>query len=345
MIESTEKSRRILRGRAPGLGIVLLLWLIAAAVPSAAQELRLDPAKVKGPDACGECHKSSVAAWKLTLHATSFKTVPRSKKAKKILAALGLKRMKVNVCLTCHFTSAVVNDKVKPIAGTTCESCHGAGADWIKEHGDYGGKDVKRENEPAEHKRERLAKAEAAGMIRPDRLYDVAANCYGCHTVPNEKLVNTGGHPAGSKFELVSWTQGEVRHNVWYTKENREASIERKRMMYIVGKALDLEHALRGVAKATKKATYAKAMARRASAAKKGLKAIAAKVKVPEIEAIVAAAAGAKLKLNNADQLNSAADKVAAAARKLAQDHDGSQFAAIDSLIPGAGDYKGQAVP
>ena len=259
------------------------------------------------------------------------------------MKALGLRRMKVSVCLSCHFTSAEVRGKVKVIAGITCESCHGAGANWINIHGDYGG--VTRENEVPEHKSERLAKAEAAGMIRPARLYDVASNCYGCHTVPNEKLVNVGGHIAGSKFELVSWSQGEVRHNVWYTKENREASAERKRMMYILGKALDLEHALRGVAKATKRAPFAKAMARRASAAKKALKAISEKVKVPEIEAILAAAGAVKLKLNNADHLNSAADQVAAAARKLFEGYDGSRFAAVDSLVPGANDYKGKVTP
>ena len=32
--------------------------------------------------------------------------------------------------------------------------------------------------------------------------------------VPEERLVNVGGHTAGSAFELVSWSQGEVRHNL-----------------------------------------------------------------------------------------------------------------------------------
>jgi len=317
--------------------------LFAASPSSPAQELRRDPAKVKGPDACGECHKSSVSVWKLTHHATTFKELPRRKKAKEITGALGIKRIKAESdCLSCHFTSALVDGKVKPVAGITCESCHGAGADWIKGHGDYGGKDVTRENETAAHREARLAQADAAGMIRPSRLYDVAANCYGCHTVPNEKLVNVGGHAAGSKFELVSWSQGEVRHNVWYSKTNDEAAIERKRMMFIVGQALDLEFGLRGVAKATAKATYAKAMARRASAARKALKKIGELVKVPEIDEINGAAAEAKLKLNNEAPLVAVADRIAAAARKFAQSHDGGAFGAVDPLIPTAEKYQGK---
>ena len=60
----------------------------------AAQELRLDPAAVVCPDACGECHKTSVAAWSLTHHATTFKDLPRSDEAKEITGKLGIKRIK-----------------------------------------------------------------------------------------------------------------------------------------------------------------------------------------------------------------------------------------------------------
>ena len=163
--------------------------------------------------------------------------------------------------------------------------------------------------------------------------------------MPNEKLVNEGGHAAGSKFELVAWTQGEVRHNVWYSKENNEASANRKRMMYVVGKALDLEFALRGVAKATKNKTYAKSMARRAKSAKAAITAIAAAIKAPEIDAIVAAAGEAKLKLNNEAPLTAAADKISSAAQQLAANYDGSQFGGIDAMLPGADKYKGKAAP
>jgi len=329
----------------PGFFLIFGLATVTMNVASA-QELRLEPAKVKGPDACGECHKESVLKWKLTRHSKTFKELPRKKSAKTIAKKMGLRRIKAGSdCLTCHFTSAEVKGKVKPIAGITCESCHGAGRDWINVHSDFGGKGVTAQTEKPDHKKVRYEKSESTGMIRPRRLYSVAANCYGCHTVPNEKLVNVGEHPAGSKFELVSWSQGEVRHNVWYSKKNNGASANRKRMMYIVGKVLDLEFALRGVAKATKKAKYAVAMARRAAAAKKDVGKIAGAVSAPEIKEILAAASKARLKLNNAAELTAAADKISAAAKKFAGSHDGSNFAAIDSMIPGADKYKGKAAP
>ena len=323
------------------VAVSLFLFSVSGAV--SAQELKLDPKKVTGPDACGECHKNTITAWKSSKHSTTFKKLPRSKDAKKIAKAMGLRRIKAaSDCLSCHFTSGVSKGKVKPIAGITCESCHGAGADYIKTHSDYGGKGVTKENETPEHKKERYAKSIAAGLIRPSNLYEVANNCYGCHTVPNEKLVNVGGHAAGSAFELVSWSQGEVRHNVWYSKSNDEASAARKRMMYIVGKSLDLEHALRGVGKATAKAAYSDSMEKRANGARSALEKVAESVKAPELAAIIAAAKGAKLKLNNAAELNAAAGKVGEAARKFADNYDGGDFGSIDSLIPGPDKFKGK---
>ena len=341
-LEMIDRSGRGLAGMVFVLGLAFG-WL-ADTAPASAQQLKLDPAKVMGPDACGECHKTSAAAWKETTHAKTFKSLPRSEDAKKIAKNLGLKRIKAESdCLSCHFTSVEKDGKAKPIAGIVCESCHGAARDWVKLHSDYGGKDVTREKEDPAHKKERYAKSEAAGMIRPVRLYDVASNCFGCHTVPNEKLVNVGGHAAGSKFELVAWTHGEVRHNVWYTKENNESPAPRKRLMYVVGLMLDFEHGLRGVAKATEKAKYAKAMARRASRAKKALAKVAEATQAPEIAEILAIAKDAKLKLNNEAALTAAADKVAAAARRFVESHDGRQLAAVDPLVPGADKYKGKA--
>jgi len=324
----------------------LMLGIAVGVAPSTAQEMRLDPASVIGPDACGECHKSSVAAWKLTHHSTTFKNLPRSKKAKEIAGKLGLKRIKAESdCLTCHFTSVMDDGKAKPIAGITCESCHAAGKNWVKLHSDYGGKGVTMETEAPAHKTERYVSSEAAGMIRPSRLYEVAANCYSCHTVPNEKLVNDGGHTAGSKFELVSWSQGEIRHNLWYGngKENKPASAERKRLMFVVGLVVEAETSLRAVGKATQKKTYAIKMAGRASRARKRL-AGAAKIlpNVPELASAAKAAQAAGLKLNNDAELSAAADKVAAAGKQIAGKYDGSTFGAIDKAIPGPAKYKGK---
>ncbi len=333
---------KIMKIRPIVMGLALLGALVFGSAVSLAQQLHLDPAKVMGPDACGECHKSSITAWKGSHHFSTYKALPRKKEARAVADKMGIKRIKAGSdCLSCHFTSAIVKGKTKPIAGISCESCHGAGRDWIKVHSDFGGKGVKAENEPAAHRVERFAKSEAAGMIRPSSLYKVAENCYSCHLVPNEKLVNVGKHPAGSKIELVAWSQGEVRHNVWYSKENQVSPIERLRMIYLVGRALELEYALRGVAKATKKAKYAVKMAKRAKKARKRIKAIAKLIDAPELNAMYKAAKAVKLKLNNEAKLTAAADKIAGHAKALAKNYDGSAFGALDRVLPAAKKYKG----
>ena len=324
------------------LALTCAIFLFLAAFTADAQELRRDPELVTGPDACGECHKKSVEAWQQSHHFSTFKDMPRTQEAKEISKKMGLKRVKAGSdCLTCHFTSAMVEGKAKPIAGISCESCHGAGKNWIDVHSDFGGKDVKAENEDAAHKKERYSASEEAGMIRPVRLYDVAQNCYSCHSVPNEKLVNVGGHVTGSKIELVRWSQGELRHTLWYTEDNTEASIERRRMFYIVGKALDLEAGLRGLANATVKGPYAISMAKRTKAASLHMAKIAKSIPITEIKEIAAAGASAKLKLNNADSLNAIADQVSKSTRALSANYDGSEFAAIDSVLPTPDKYRG----
>ena len=166
---------------------------------------------------------------------------------------MGLKRIKgPGICLDCHFTLDILDGRVvgEPLAGVSCESCHGGGKDWIKRHSRYGMKEATSRLVPSGHRRDPYVDPETTGMIGPANLYAVASNCFGCHSVSHQELVNVGRHPLGGGFELVSWSQGEVRHNFLLKGENREASAEHKRMLYIVGKAVDLEFALRAMAKA-----------------------------------------------------------------------------------------------
>lgn len=303
-----------------------------------------DPAKIVGPNACAQCHKVETEIWKHTHHFSTFLTLPREQKAREIANKMGVRRIKYeSLCLNCHFTVQKTSHGLEPIAGVSCESCHGAGKDWIKVHSGFSGKKKNTET-PAEAKA-RWAKSEAAGMIRPHDIYKLAKNCYSCHVVPQEKLVNVGGHPAGSPFELVAWSQGEIRHNTWYSNGvNKVASINTQRKMYVVGTAVELETALRAVGKATQRATYAFAMARRAAAARAKMAAIAKAIgsKVPELAKIVAAGNSAGLKLNNNAALSAAADKVAAATKEMAAKYDGSTFGAIDPMLPPPSKYIGK---
>ncbi|HEX2365165.1 MAG TPA: cytochrome c family protein [Bradyrhizobium sp.] len=304
-----------------------------------------DPAKIVGPNACAECHKQEVEAWKGTHHFKTFREMPRNAEANEIAEKMGVRRVKSDsLCLNCHFTVQEKNNMEEPVAGISCESCHSAGRDWIKVHSGFSGKKEKTETRAEEGARWKLA--DSKGMIRPHAVYQLAKNCYGCHVVPQEDLVNKGGHRAGSAFELVSWSQGEVRHNTWYSegKDNVPASAARKRMLYLVGLGVELETSLRAVGKATVRKVYAFEMAKRADQARKQLAAAAkAAPNVPEIAKIVQFAHSAGLKLNNERLLTAAADGVAKLLASITEKYDGSTMAGLDSLIPGPDEFKGTA--
>jgi len=330
------------------LAMKLKNWIVSLAAAMVLMGLpavtQASPDKIVGSTACVECHKDENVVWKATHHFSTFRNLPKNKNAQVIAKKLGIKRLKSNdTCTGCHFTMQDKGGQTRAISGISCESCHGAGKDYIKVHSNYSGKKKATET-PAEAKA-RWEKAEAAGMIRPSKMYRLATNCYSCHVVPREKLVNTGGHPAGSNFDLVAWSQGEIRHNLWHNngKENRPGSANRLRLMHVVGTAVELETALRAVGEASERKAYAVAMARRAAAARARATAIAKALgNVPEMAEIAKIGASAGLKLNNKGPLTAAADKVAAAAKALSAKYDGSTFSAIDSMLPGADKYKGK---
>jgi len=301
--------------------------------------------KAVGANACAECHTKEATVWKNTRHYRTFREMPRSKKARQIGRKLGIKRIKADpLCLGCHFTKQEKRGAIRVTAGVSCESCHGAAENWIKVHSEFSG-NPNRKAETASEAALRWKQSVAHGMIRKDALYGIAKNCYGCHVVPNEKLVNVGGHPAGSAFELVSWSQGEVRHNLWYNNGNQNAlaGTKRRRMMYLIGLSVELETALRAIAVATKFEDYAIRMAHRANQARIAIKAAAKRLPhIPEIASIVRHAHSAGLKLANKKALYAAADKVAAEAKALADRYDGGKLAGIDELIPDKSKYVGQ---
>jgi hypothetical protein len=304
-----------------------------------------DPVKVVGPNACAECHKQETEAWKGTHHFKTFREMPRRKEANEIAEKMGVQRIRSeSVCLNCHYTVQEKDNKKQPIAGISCESCHSAGEDWIKVHSQFSGKTEKTETKAEAEARMKLA--ESKGMIRPSSLYRLAKNCYGCHVVPQEDLVNKGGHPAGSAFELVTWSQGEVRHNTWHSKgkENVPASAARKRMLYLVGLGVELETGIRAVSRATVRKRYAFEMAKRVDRARKQLAAAAKAVpNVPEIAKMVEHAYSAGLKLNNERFLTTAADGVSKLLASITEKYDGSTMSGLDSLIPAPDKFKGTA--
>ncbi len=305
-----------------GIGFVFF-----ATLPTGKLAAAVDPAKVLGPEACGNCHKSEFSAWQQTHHFKTFEDLHRRPSALAISEKMGVKRIKSEgACVACHYTSQGATEaSLKPIAGISCELCHGAGKDWVKLH----------------NVKANIAKAEEAGFISPANVYKLAENCFQCHTIPNEKLVNTSGHAAGSPLELVSWSQGEVRHHFLSGTKNQANTQDRLRMLYVVGRVVDLEYSLRGLAKATAKATYGVSMAKRVVAAKANLKKISDVLPKPEIQEILTIADGVALKLNNEAAIMDAAEKISAAGKKIASTFKGADLAAVDTLIPPSSQYKG----
>lgn len=324
---------------------ILFLAILPLSIAfNSAFAIEINHKEIMGADECGECHKDEVKVWRQTKHYRTFNELSRRDKAKEIAKKMGVKRIKKDsACMNCHFLNKEEAGELVPISGISCESCHSPAKNWIKVHNDFGGKDAKKEDESPEHNFKRLADIEQTSMIRPRDIYNLAKNCYQCHLVPNEKLVNVGGHKAGSKFELVAYSQGDNRHNFVRSadgKQNIESSTARKRILYIIGQALELEHSLRGVAKATQKAKYAVTMAKRVKISSNKLSKINSQLGLPEIKQMLDATKLATLTLNNEANLSAAADKVAHAAKTLSKKYDGANFNSIDSFLPKSGDYK-----
>ena len=174
-------------------------------------------------------------------------------------------------------------------------------------------------------------------------LYSIAINCYSCHMVPNEDLVNIGGHTAGTEeFELVRYSQGQIRHNFLRSNgtNNEQASPERLRMMYVVGLIADLEFSTRATAIATENSTYGINVAQRAAASAVKLYELQKTMQNEQVQKTIDAFAKARLDTNNYDQLNGIADEIQFAGRKFAVENDGSKLGFVDKLLPSPSQYK-----
>jgi hypothetical protein len=351
---NNERSCPILCASAPlrdaffGLAAVCVATLISANIAVADGDpkgpLASDPAKIVGPDQCAKCHQPEVQQWMRTPHFATFDSLHRSPQAKQIADRLGVRSIKrSDICTQCHYTEQKQEERVRVVAGVSCESCHGGAADWLAVHADYGGAGVTRDSEPAEHRAKRVLDSVQRGMNNPHNIYLIARQCYDCHTVPNEALVNVGGHAAGSQdFELVAWSQGVVRHNFVRTggTSNAAPSPPELRVMYVVGAMADLEYSLRAVAVATSKGTFGVASAERAARMKKRLHEIQKAINEPLLQSALDAVATVELRLDNSESILAAAEAVGKAAYEFADKADGARLAALDSLLPRPNQYK-----
>lgn len=338
--------------------IVGALALIARSAPSArldsndAEKARAE--KIVGPEInsmnCASCHALEDETWQRTHHFSTFVRRHRTERAQRILKNMGLLTMKrQDECRRCHYTSVLKSDRLMPTWGVSCESCHGPGKDWVSIHNHVNGDpnapmlkwgDGKKETKA--QRDARLSAAEAKGMITSRMIYDLARQCLECHTVPDERLVNRGKHRAGSDFEMVAWSQGEVRHNFVDSRgapdrpSNRVLSPNERRRMYVVGVLADLEVSLRNLSEVKQHGgDYEDAMVERVNAARTNAQRIVAAAHVPEIEAVLKRLPK-QIEASTAIPTG-APEEIADAGRKFAARYDGTTLAAIDPQIPREG--------
>lgn len=326
--------------------ILFLLSSLAFADRVVATELpvQCQPDKVLGAESCQKCHASEFIVWSKTPHALTFEKLHRDPVANAMAKKMGFASIKRGgFCMDCHYTVVDDGNKMKPISGISCESCHGAAEDWLTLHNDYGGSGANKQSESAEHKQQRRTNSIAHGMQNPSNVFLIARSCLGCHTVGNEQLVNIAGHKAGSiDFELVSWSQGSLRHN--FVQGNGQVNVRsetpRLRVMYVSGLIADLEFSTRALSKATSAGTFGKSSAERSAKIAMRLAEIQSTVNHPILDEILTSFAEAELATNNASQLLPIADKIRELGTRFGVEETGENLAGIDSLLPPVQGYK-----
>ena len=261
--------------------LIKLAFLVFALMAYQSSTHVIAEAQYVGPDKCQNCHKAPHGVWKNTAHFKSYKKVHKHKTAKKIVKAVGEKRMKKSaICANCHYTMVKKKKKAKPVAGPSCESCHGPASKWISVH-----------NEKGVDKATRISNAVAAGMVRPDNLYDVASNCMSCHGLENANLSGKhaaamldNGHPFNPNYEIVEYSQGSVRHRFYppNVTENKVMTKAEMSRLFAIGQAAAMVSATNAIKK-TDHAKYVAGQKQRIARAKEILS------KVPDAAPFLAA--------------------------------------------------------
>jgi len=283
--------------------LIFLVFLGSSNVVSASWDIY----DVVGSQECGECHEEEYDIWKSSKHQKTFKTFSRNKDAKKISKKLGIKRIKntKSLCSKCHYTIGNKRKKPKIISGVSCESCHTPAKKWINVHNDYGGKGVKKEQESVKHKKQRFAEIDKLGLIRSKHLYDWAYNCFQCHIIDEEELVNVGGHPTGEKFNLLKRSQEEIRHSP-------KATAEKQELINLVGNAMTLQFSLRALSHSKTNGKYKNTLITRFNNALK----ILSQADNAKLTNIISLAKKVDFK-SNANELESLADQLSNETIKL----------------------------
>ena len=291
-------------------------WLMAAVLfftAKAGAANDWNPHDVVSTNTCAECHEEAVDVWKQTKHFATYRNFHKTKEAKEIAIDLGMDPKKIkradSMCADCHYTKGVKNNRVKPVAGISCQSCHGAANNWVEIHNDYGGPSVTQASESAAHKKQRYTEMHAAGMVYPANLLGLAENCFQCHLIANPDLINKTNHPTSSDFDLVERSQGNILHS--------PAADESKRgKLAIAGMSAQLIQSLNALAAAKRGNRFGDQMTVTAQHAANNIKSLSQQLNDPDLAAITKELAGLDISAGN-PELAKVSQSVSAKAIKL----------------------------
>ena len=127
-----------------------------------------------------------------------------------------------------------------------------------------------------------------------------------------------------------------VRHNFHRThqRENAQLGDARRRQLYVVGRALDLEYSLRALSRATEEGRYLRSVQARVGTSRKELERILDALPIAEVEKMLLAAGAVELIANNEAAATLAADRIHSATLDFAVKHNGDALADLDPLVP-----------
>lgn len=170
-------------------------------VLSAPWTVAADEAEYVGVKRCIQCHENHLEAWSETAHAKSFESLrPGIKAEAKTKAKLDPSKdyTEDKVCLSCHTTGFdkpggyEIGDSPggsEKLGSIGCESCHGAGELYRKEHSKAESK-LKKEAESTNRK----------VLVQAGQNFDFAQACARCH-------LNYKGSPwEGAKAPFTPFT-------------------------------------------------------------------------------------------------------------------------------------------
>lgn len=161
---------------------IIFITAFAIAILFAGENFAAKKPAYEGYKKCGGCHKSQKDSWLQTEHAEAFESLKPGKHAKeKEKAKLDPQKdyTRDDKCIGCHVTGykeiggyreGLSATKAKYLQDVSCESCHGPGSLYRKEHSKAGNK-FKKSKEKSPRK----------DLVKAGQNFDYEEACDSCH--------------------------------------------------------------------------------------------------------------------------------------------------------------------